>query len=76
MRAKRGREQNARGTGGGINSVLYSPQFRSHQETRMVTVESNDRHLQSHGKKGTKQFSALQIILKYRFLTPFVLTAV
>ena len=49
MRTKLGREQNARGRGGGVK---YSPQFRSHQETKVVPVKLSDRHLQSHGQKG------------------------
>ena len=31
---------------------LYSPQFGSQKETKMVAVELNDRHLRFHGKIG------------------------
>ena len=30
--------------------ILYSPQFRSNQETKMAAVGLNDRHLRSNGK--------------------------
>ena len=30
--------------------ILYSPQFRFHQGTKMAPGEHNDRHLRSHGK--------------------------
>ena len=32
--------------------ILYSPQFRSHLETKMAAVGLNDRHLRSNGKIG------------------------
>ena len=35
-----------------MSIVEYSPQFRSHQETKMAAVGLNDRHPRSHGKIG------------------------
>ena len=38
--------------------ILYSPQFRSHQETKGL----NDRHLRSHGKIGDCEQSTIVVI--------------
>ena len=43
--------------------MLYFPQFRSHQETKMAARELNDRHLWSHGKIRDCERSNLKLVL-------------
>ena len=49
MRAKRRRQQDVRGRGGGLNTL---PSFARIKKPRQWPVKLSDRHLQSHGQKG------------------------
>ena len=49
--------------------ILYSPQFRSHQETKGL----NDRHLRSHGKIGDCEQCTVSVRLELWYFTSLVL---